>query len=247
MHSAFPDAPIGRFLEISVFAPNVRESLAFYEALGFEQASVGEMWPHAYAVITDGRLVLGLHGAPLRAPALSFVLPDLQHALSDLEARGIQFEEQRLGDDVFNYVTFTEPTGHCIRLLEARTFSPPPIALPDSTTCGYFVEYGLPTREVDPARAFWEALGFVALEELSEPFAHVELTSALLNLGLYRSRAFRQPLLTFEANDMRERLARLRERGVSLSDEMPDTLDDSLNAVVIAPEGTRLLLLQSQS
>jgi hypothetical protein len=66
-----------------------------------------------------------------------------------------------------------------------------------------------------------------------------------LNLSLYRSRAFRQPLLTFEDRDMRERLARLKERGVQLSDEMPDSLDESSNAVLIAPEGTRLLLLQS--
>jgi hypothetical protein len=45
---------------------------------------------------------------------------------------------------------------------------------------------------------------------------------------------------------MRERLARRRARGLNLSDEMPDSLDDSANAVLIAPEGTRLLLMQSQ-
>ena len=50
-----------------------------------------------------------------------------------------------------------------------------------------------------------------------------------------------EPVLAFEAEDMRERLARLKERGHPLSDEMPDTLDDALNAVLVAPEGTRLL------
>lgn len=238
--------PIGRFLELSVYAPDVRESLAFYEALGFEQASVGEAVPYAYAVVTDGRLVIGLHGERIRAPALSFVLPNLRSELPKLAERGIEFEEQHLGDEVFNQVTFTDPTGHCVRLLEARTFSPPQLALPESTTCGYFVEYGLPTRDPATARAFWEPLGFVGLEERNDPFARTELTSALLNLGLYRSRAFRDPVLTFEADDMCERLARLRERGMRLSDEMPDALDDRLNAILIAPEGTRLLLLQSQ-
>jgi hypothetical protein len=42
---------------------------------------------------------------------------------------------------------------------------------------------------------------------------------------------------------MSERLARLRARGVPISDEMPDTLDEAGNGVLIAPEGTRLLLL----
>jgi hypothetical protein len=36
---------------------------------------------------------------------------------------------------------------------------------------------------------------------------------------------------------------RLRARGVQVSDEMPDTLDESRNGVLVAPEGTRLLLL----
>jgi catechol 2,3-dioxygenase-like lactoylglutathione lyase family enzyme len=237
--------PIGRFLELSVYAPDVRESLAFYEALGFEQASAGEALPYPYAVVTDGRIAIGLHGERIRAPALSFVLPNLRLALERLARHGIDFEEQQLGDDVFNQAAFTDPTGHCVRLLEARTFSPPQLAVPESTTCGYFVEYGLPTRDVAAAQAFWEPLGFVGLEERPDPFVRTELTSALLNLGLYRSRAFRHPVLTFEADDMRERLARLRERGMTLSDEMPDTLDETRNAVLIAPEGTRLLLLQS--
>ena len=53
---------LGRFLEISLHTPDIQESLEFYESLGFAQASVGEIWPHPYAVVTDGRLFLGLHG-----------------------------------------------------------------------------------------------------------------------------------------------------------------------------------------
>jgi hypothetical protein len=133
-----------------------------------------------------------------------------------------------------------------VNVLEARTFSPPQFDSQPATTCGYFTEFGLPAREQGPMRVFWEALGFVAWEEESEPFARTAITSDHLNLSLYRTRAFRQPLLTFEDRDMRERLARLKERGFQLSDEMPDSLDESCNAVLVAPEGTRLLLLQSQ-
>ena len=55
-------APIGRFLEISIGTPVIRESLEFYESLGFVQAAVGETWSHPYAVVTDGHLFIGLHG-----------------------------------------------------------------------------------------------------------------------------------------------------------------------------------------
>jgi hypothetical protein len=236
---------LGRFLEISVHAPDVRASLEFYESLGFVQAPVGEAWPYPYAVVTDGRIFLGLHGAVIRSPALTFVLPDLARGLEKLRAHGIDFDQERIGNDIFNQATFTEPAGVCVNVLEARTFSPAEdTAL---TTCGYFVELGIPVRTTDASIRFWEPLGFVAMEEELRPFARTALTSDRLNLGLYRTRTFRQPLLTFEDNDMRERLTRLRERGFTLLDDMPDSLDDSTNAILEAPEGTRLLLMQTEN
>lgn len=236
---------IGRFLEISLYTPEIRESLAFYESLGFVQARVGEVFKHPYAVVTDGRLFLGLHGQPVASPALTFVMPRLMHGIEQLEQLGIEFEDLKLGDEVFNRASFRDPSGQCVNVVEARTFSPPQFDTQPATTCGYFTEFGLPAREQGPMRIFWEALGFVAWDEEPEPFARMAITSDHLNLSLYRSRAFRQPLLTFEDRDMRERLARLKERGFALSDEMPDSLDESCNAVLVAPEGTRLLLLQS--
>ena len=235
----------GRFLEISVHAPEIGASLEFYESLGFVQASVGETWPYPYAVVTDGRMFLGLHGAVVRSPALTFVLPDLARGIETLKHRGVVFDQERIGNDVFNQATLADPNGQCINLLEARTFSPPPVEMNNASTCGYFVEFGMPVRDAAASREFWEPLGFVAMEEELLPFARTPLTSDLLNLGLYRTRALRHPLLTFEDPDMRERLARLRERGFNLSDEMPDSLDASENAVLQAPEGTRLLLMRS--
>ncbi len=239
------DAPIGRFLEISVHAPEIRESLAFYEALGFEQTLVGEVWPYPYAVVTDGRLYIGLHGARVREPTLTFVLQDLRARLDELESLGVDFDELQVAADVFNFATFSDPTGQRVVLIEARTFSPPALDVHKPTTCGYFAEYGIPVREPAEARAFWEPLGFVAMDEELDPFPRTELTSDHLNLAFYRSRALRHPVLAFRDDDMRERLARLRERGLPLSDEMPDALDGRLNGVLIAPEGTRLLLMQT--
>lgn len=236
---------LGRFLEISIHAPAIQASLEFYQSLGFQQAPVGETWPHPYAVVTDGRLFIGLHGALIRSPALTFVMPQLAGGVEALRERGVDFDQERLGADVFNQVAFKDPNGHAVNILEARTFSPPHFDTVIATTCGYFTEYGIPSRDLAAGREFWEPLGFVALAEEAQPFARTPLTSDLLNLGLYRTRALRQPVLTFEDPDMRERLTRLRERGFRLSDEMPDTLDDATNAILEAPEGTRLLLLQS--
>jgi catechol 2,3-dioxygenase-like lactoylglutathione lyase family enzyme len=237
---------LGRFLEISIHTPDIQASLEFYESLGFIQASVSETWPYPYAVVTDGRLFLGLHGGFVRSPALTFVVPELARGIERLRESGISFDQERLGNDVFNQASFTDPCGQCINLLEARTFSPPSDSGLVQTSCGYFVEYGIPVRDAASCRTFWEPLGFVAMDEEHDPFPRTPLTSDHLNLGLYRTRALRQPVLSFEDPDMRERLTRLKERGMRLLDEMPDSLDDSTNAIVEAPEGTRLLLMHSE-
>ena len=74
----------------------IRESLEFYESLGFVQAAVGETWSHPYAVVTDGHLFIGLHGRDLPSPSLTFVLPELRLGVGRLKERGVTFEEEQL-------------------------------------------------------------------------------------------------------------------------------------------------------
>jgi hypothetical protein len=173
------------------------------------------------------------------------VLPELQLGVSRLKERGVEFEEERFGDEVFNQARLRDPGGLSVVLLEARTFSPPQLDAPIESACGYFSELGIPAHSATDAPTFWESLGFVALDEEAQPFPRTPLVSDGLDLALYRTRALRQPVLTFEGNDMSQRLTLLRARGVQMSDEMPDTLDESRNGVLIAPEGTRLLLLSA--
>ena len=85
------------------------------------------------------------------------------------------------------------------------------------------------------------------MQEVAQPFARMTLTSDTLNLGLYRSRVFRTPMLVFEDDRMAARIELLRERGFVLTDEMPDALDYASNAVLTAPDGLKLLLLQAEA
>lgn len=238
---------IGRFLEISVHTTDILVSLAFYESLGFQQVQVNETWSYPYVVITDGRLTLGLHQHPIKSPTLTFVKADLIKHMEQLRTLELVFEQEHLGSDEFNEVSCHDPDGQSIRILEARTFSPPDISPTFSSECGYFVEYGIPVKEFSHGITFWERFGLIAMEQENALFERVSLTSDHLNLGLHRSRALRHPVLVFEDDEMHTRLQTLKERGFELSDEMPDALDDSSNAILIAPEGTRLLLMQTTS
>lgn len=234
---------IGRFLEFSVHAPDVLASIEFYEGLGFEQASVGGAWTYPYAVVTDGRIGIGLHGQELPRPSvLSFVQPDLLHRLGDLEARGIEIMDRRLGADVFNEACFEAPGGHLVRLLEARTFSPVVRAPGATSRLGWFEEVALPVGDVGAAAQFWERVGFVAAEEVAEPYPHVGLTSDTVDIALLQPGTLKQPALLFSDAEMADRIESLRARGVEFARRPPGLAGGNHSALLVAPEGTQLLL-----
>jgi catechol 2,3-dioxygenase-like lactoylglutathione lyase family enzyme len=237
---------IGRFLEVSVHAPDVLASLGFYEQLGFSQATTGEAWPYPYAVVTDGRLSIGLHQRELQqSPLLSFVLPDLYEHLDAFEGLGIEILDRRLGSDAFNEATFATPGGQLVRLLEARTFSPSQRGPGETSRLGWFEEFVLPVADVKAAESFWERLGFVPAEESEEPFPHIGLTSDSLDVALAAAGALARPALLFTDSEMSVRIRSLSDRGVEFA-RLPCNLDPSQHALLIAPEGTQLLLTSAE-
>lgn len=236
---------LGCFLEIGIRSSDIPESLAFYESLGFVQARVGDTWSHPYAVITDGRLHLGLHGREFDSPALTWVRPDLASYVGRLQALGIELTVERLGENALHEIGFADPSGQVIALLEARTFSPPALAPTHATRLGYFEEFGVPTADLERAAAFWDALGFVAFDPVRVPFTKVVAAGRDLNVGLYDV-DLRNPVLTFSDPTMPERIAALREQGHRFVDHrLPRGMNPRENALLEAPEGTWLLLTTS--
>ena len=210
--------------------------------LGFSQAEVGDAWSHPYAVVTDGRICLGLHQDAIPSPAMTFVKPDLLKHLETLEGLGVKFEYRRLGNDVFNEVGWFDPEGQFIRLVEARTFSPSKRVGTDTSRCGYFLEIALPAPMLDASKAYWEKLGFVGIDETEDRLPHVSCTSDYIDLGLYDPAHLRRATLRFEVDDVGGTLARLAEVGISPTGEIPAPLRQVPAAVLVAPEDTPILL-----
>src|ERR1700761_2654632 len=113
----------GRFHEFSLATPDIGAPIEFYERLGFWQAPTGDAWPHRYGVVTDGRVVLGLHETADFA-ALTFIDPDLALAAESLGAADIELTMRQIDPEVFNQLEFVDPAGQRVRMLAARTFSP---------------------------------------------------------------------------------------------------------------------------
>ena len=234
---------LGRFHEISIQTPDIGASVAFYEGLGFTQATTGDCWTHPYGVLTDGRIVLGLHQYRFPSPSLTFVRARIAAQVAPLEALGIRLAFAKTGEDCFNELGFRDPAGQMVTVLEARTYSPFTRSRDETSLCGDFAEFSLPAADFASGRRFWERFGFVALEQVEEPYLRLPLTSDHLDLAFHRPRTLDRPMLVFQDTGMAERIARIRERGVAVSDELPRGLAPEHNALLLSPEGTSLLLL----
>ncbi len=188
---------IGRFHEIGIETADIRESVEFYERLGFTHATTGDIWPHPYGVLTDGRVFIGLHRRQASSPTVTFVREGIAHHAAALEARGIELELLHAGEERFNQIAFRDPSGQRIAVIEARTYSPVTRAATATSLCGYFSEFSMPAIDFEVAKAFWEPLGFVATDEVEVPYPHLPLTSDHIDIAFHRPRTLGIPMLVF--------------------------------------------------
>lgn len=226
----------GRFHEVSVETRDIRASIEFYEQLGFSQCETGDIWSHPYGVVTDGRLVIGLHEYRFASPSLTFVRAELARQLEVLEARGLEIAFRRMGEDVFHEFGLRDPDGHMLTLLEARTYSPSARTRDEASLCGDFVEFSLTSGDFGKSREFWEAAGFVATsgDEDDAPWQKLVLTSDHLDLAFHRPRFHDGPLLVFANGSLQvEGKPEARPRGLGAHPAR----------ALESPEGLTLLLL----
>ena len=149
------------------------------------------------------------------APSLTFVKPNLLRHLGALERLGVNFEFRRLGNDVFNELGWFDPSGHLIRLVEARTFSPSKRARHGHLLVRLFPrDRAARAANAMPPRSFGSRFGFVGMDEPDALLPHVSCTSDSINIGLYDPAQLRGPTLLFDAGDVGGALARLAEVGV---------------------------------
>lgn len=227
---------IGRFLEFSVQAPDILESLHFYKSLGFVELESSDVWPHKYAVISDGDLNIGLHDRDFDAPVIAFVQQDLAKHARSMADHGFDFSFMQLGEDSFNEVRFADRDGHMITMLEARTFHASEEAENDSH-CGSWFELTLPVGDALRAAQFWAPIAPTLLEMREEPTTHMRFEADGIPLGLSESIAVRAPSLCFKCPDRHGLMGILEQRGMEF-EKFPGF--EGAFVAINAPEGTTL-------
>lgn len=231
---------IGRFLEFSVGAADILESLHFYKTLGFVELEIGDMWPHKYAVVSDGELNIGLHDREFDAPALTLVQQDLAKHARSMTDHGFDFSYMQLDEDSFNELRFADRDGHTIIMLEARTFHASEEPDRDSIL-GAWLELTLPVRDTVRAAQFWAPIAPTLLEVREEPTVHMRFDADGVPLGLSESIALSGPSLSFKCPDRQCLMEMLEHHGMEF-EKFPGF--EGAFVAIKAPEGTALYVFE---
>jgi hypothetical protein len=148
---------IGRFHELSLRSKDIGDAWQRWLSLGFAAGEAGDVWRHPYGVVACDGLAIGLHAAGDDPLCVTFVRSGVAELERDLANRLIGIERAQLGGDTFHMLELREPGGALLRVLEARSFSPP-AEPPRTTALGRFRSLSLPCPDFAEARAFWERL-----------------------------------------------------------------------------------------
>jgi len=231
---------IGRFLEFSVSTPDILESLHFYKTLGFVELEIGNMWPHKYAVVTDGELNIGLHDREFDAPSITFVQQDIAKHARSMTDHGFQFSYMQLDEDAFNELRFPDRDGHTVSMLEARTFHRGEDTENDSQ-CGRWFELTLPVRDALGAAQVWAPIAPTLLEMREEPTIHMRFEADGVPLGLSESITLTTPSLCFKCPDRHGLMGLIEQNGTAF-EKFPGF--EGAFVVIKAPEGTTLFAFE---
>jgi hypothetical protein len=231
---------VGRFLEVSIRTNDVAESLHYYKMLGFVELTTADVWPHKYAVISDGVLCIGLHDREFESPAITFVQPDLARHARSMADHGFDFSFMQLDEDSFNEIGVKDRDGHLITMLEARTFHGDDEDDNDSA-CGTWFELTLPVRDAMRSAQFWGPVAGAILRMREDPTMHLRFDAGGIALGLSESIALKQPSLCFKCHDEAALRSLVEAQGFQ-AEKFPGF--EGASSVLTAPEGTQLYVFK---
>ena len=146
-------------------------------------------------------------------------------------------EDVRLGSESFNELTFADPAGLRVRVLEARTFSPPPQVHPALT--GRFDALSWPVADPDAVADFWQRL-HVDTDPATGDWAALRADIGGQSVAWHSPRISIEPLLVFRHPDLPGLRTQLAAAEVPAGRSVGFTTP---HLVLGSPEGQKLAIL----
>lgn len=223
-----PKPKLGEITAITITSPDLDRSFTYWQRLGFNEVMRSD-FPFPWIQISDGALLIMLRKDDTPYQALTYYVKDIEQVVAELESNGIEFVQKPKASDFVKKYLLQSPDGMNISLINIMEgFQQPPgptmLTMPQqdwmnpekyvNKTCGLFGEFAEPVADLELSIAFWAKLGFKALSKYSSPSPWAILTDGLSVVGLHQTKDFAQPVITFFAKDMKEKIEKLKENGL---------------------------------
>lgn len=200
---------LGDYVEIRARVADREAARTFYQALGYVPVSESD------DVLTDGAIRLRLATTDT---------PDVHLAYYGCDLEAVRAAGVDLRDNVI-----VDPYGtRALLLAEASDVPMPegsPTMRPPNLRLGKMGEYSLSVGSFEQTAAFWTGLGFEALHTTTTPYPWGIFTDGLIVLGIHEHVAVSDsninphtvpPAITYFAEDMPDRIRRLRREGIDI-------------------------------
>lgn len=223
-----PTPKLGDITAITITAPDLDKSLAYYQRLGFAQVMRAD-FPFPWIHISDGALLIMLRKSDTPYIALTYYAKDIATSVQAVEAAGISFTETPAATDMVKKYVFQSPDGLNISLVNIMDgFQRPPgptmLTMPQedyfnpekyvNKTTGLYGEFAQPVKDLEQSIAFWESIGFIILSKTPGVQPWAILSDGLSVVGLHQTTEFDYPVITYFAADMKAKIEALKQNGL---------------------------------
>lgn len=238
---------LGYAFEIVVTVPDLRQSLQFYEKLGYKQLTDTTSPTRHDALLTDGMILLSLRVGSARKTILTYFTENVAEKVEGFERVGVSFDEKHETGGKVTGATLTDPNGLQVDLIQAAPSQVPQPPGKPISKAGQFGELSIETEDVRESLDFWTKLGFEPTEQMpASTDSWASIADGLLMLGIYVKgycpHIIKTPSITYFDAEAAQRIRKLKEEGTTFVQELPGENGETGHAVARAPEGQLLFL-----
>lgn len=238
---------LGYAFEIVVTVLDLKESLQFYEKLGYKQLT-GTTSPTQHdAQLTDGLILLSLRVGSAWKATLVYFVENLAERVEGFERLGVSFDEKHETGGRITGATLTDPNGLQVDLIQAEPSQIPKIPGKPISKAGQFGELSIESEDVRKSLDFWMKLGFEPTQYMpASPDTWGSIADGLLMLGIYVKghcpHIIKTPSITYFDAEASQRIQQLKKEEMTFVQELPGENGEVGHAVAQAPEGQLLFL-----
>lgn len=217
--------------------------MSWWTKLGFNPAPGGPMHPDSALSLTDGQIMITLVNKSLPSPILMFSSSRIKDLKDTLEANNIGTTFDIKGPS-FGEVRLLSPNGVYIAVRPVTDEPVIPLSRDSNIICGKITEFSIGTGFLKNEREYWEHLGFSVKRTATIPYPYALMTDGSIVIGLHENRDIQTLTITYFADDMIDRIDRLRKSGIEITEELSDPSGKMANGRVISPDGQIVFLFK---